>query len=411
MKEIVIHQGRKILYLEGVRGIAASGVVLAHYVLAFYGAAYYLDPRQVHTGGGIELELGRSFLSFFFQGNFTVPMLFVLSAYVLAYRYFRYQDANTVRASAWRRYIRLAIPNAFSVLVCYGLICFGLLDTKAVLPVTLSTWAGNCYNFPPDILEALRQGLWEGFFSVIPPEKFYNPATWTMFYEMGGSFFLFSFLLLFGRAERRWLMYILAFCLFGRTHYFAFILGIALADLFNSASGERVVGWMQRQSWLPWGLLFLGFCLTGYFNDGRNGWSEGLDWLGAGLKYCGYDLWIFYHDLGAAFMLAGVLMNRSLQRFLQHRLLVFLGRISYSMYLIHMALIFAVAHPVFLYFFQRGQRYSVSVLIALTVCSVCVLLAAWGMTRFVDEPAIRFARYIQKRYFSHVAVVRQQEGS
>jgi len=398
-------QASKILYLEGVRGICASAVVFTHCILCFYPALYYLVPEQSHMGGARELSVGGSLWSLVLASNYAVPLLFVLSSYVLTYRYFRDRDAAVVRASAWRRYVRLVIPNAFSVLVCYVFMKLGWMYNLDAVAVTLSPWAGNCYNFSPDFLTALKQGLWDGFFTVIPAADFYNPATWTMLYEMGGSFFVFSFLLLFGRSPRRWIVYAVTLALFGGSHFLAFIFGMMIADVRHSAYGRGFCTFLSRRSWLSLGLLALGFLFTGYFGDSRNICSVVLERLGAAAGYPGYDLRIFYHDTGAALMLLGILFHASLQRFLHQRWLVFIGGISYSMYLIHMVLLCSVGCRVFLYFFRSGQTYSVSVLAAVAVCSVCIVAAAYGMMRLVDQPAIRLARYLQRRFCAEASDV------
>ena len=390
----------KILYLEGIRGICASAVVFTHFVLCFYPAMHYLAPEQVHTAAAWELLLGHGPASLLISSNYAVPMLFVLSSYVLTYRYFKYQDAGIVRASAWRRYVRLVLPNAFSVLACYAFMKLGLMQNLESVAYTVSPWAGNCYAFTPYFWDALRQGLWDGFFTVIPPEAFYNPATWTMLYEMGGSFFVFSFLLLFGKSSRRWVMYMVSFVLFGQSHFSAFIFGMILADMHYSGWGVRICRRLGAGWQLPVLLFLVGFGLTGYFADGRNGWSLALDWLGGGAKVMGYDLWVLYHDLGAALMLTGIMFLPGLQRFLQHRLLVFLGRISYSMYLIHMVLMCSLSCWIFLQLQAMGLSYSASVLGGALGLLAVLTPVSWLMMRLVDEPAIRLARNLQLRYFA-----------
>lgn len=397
-------QKGKILYLEGVRGIAAITVVITHFVIAFYGAVYYMDVQQIHTAGGLELVIGQSVLAWYLSGNFAVPVLFVLSAYVLSYRFFCTQDEEVVRRSACRRYFRLAVPNAVSVLFGYVVLRLGGICSSEASGITLSHWLDSFYHFDADFFAALKQGLWDGFFAYDPYTSFsvsYNPAMWTMSFELAGSFFVFAFLLLFGRMTRRYAVYAALFFIVGRGYYSAFLFGLLIADGNGSLWGERLRSLLERRSVLAWLLLVAGGCLTGYFSDGRNVWSQFLDQAGAGLRYAGFDLWILYHNIGAAMMLIGVMFNPLLRRLLASRPLVFLGRLAYSMYLIHVVLLCSAGCSVFLYLQAKGWSYHGSVAGSGLACVPVILICSYGMARFIDEPSIRLARGIQRRYFPH----------
>ena len=392
----------KILYLDGLRGIAASSVVVVHFILAFYGALYYLAPNQVHTMDGKELEIGRSLLSMLYSANLAVPILFMLSAYVLSYRFFRDKDSSIVVASAFRRYIRLAIPNLASALLGYLFLRNSLYYSAEASKLTLSTsWLGAFYQFEPNLFLAVKQGLWDGFFAYIPEVTYkvsYNPTMWTMTYELAGSFLVFTFLTLFGVSAKRYIVYIAMMFILGKSHYAAFIFGLIISDVHNSEYGRNICQYLERRNWLSWGMIGAGFMIGDYFPDGRNYWSTIMD--SSVLEYIGFDLWVFYHTLGAAFVLVGILVNKQIQCMLTKPIIQFLGRIAYSMYLTHVIIICSIGSYAFLYFYYAGFSYGASVFLGTIVCMVFIVFVAYLMTKYVDDPAIKIARIIQKKYLS-----------
>src|SRR4051794_11019896 len=95
----------KILSLESIRGLAALAVVFCHCVNGFYPTL-----RKAAAPPGTQLWQ---------NGEFAVRLFFVLSGFVLSLSYFRQPSLVTLRSAAVRRYFRLLLPIAGSVLLAY----------------------------------------------------------------------------------------------------------------------------------------------------------------------------------------------------------------------------------------------------------------------------------------------------
>lgn len=389
----------KIKYLDGMRGTAVAIVVFHHWILAFYGALYYLDPVQIHTKGQWELEIGRSFLVGLYSGQAYVALLFLLSAYVLSYRFFLQGDVSIVINSALRRYIRLAIPNLTSVVLAYIFLKLNWLQYSwEAAAVTKSGWLDAFFRFEANLFLAIKQGLWDGFFSYVP-EVSYNPAMWTMAYELVGSFMVFSFLSLFGKLKRRWVIYIMMVLLFYDSYYIAFVLGLVVSDLHNSKGGERFRCYFINRRYLCWFFVLSGYLFLCYFDDNRNAWSALLNFQI--LRDMGFDLWVFYHSFGSMLFFIGVLFLPPIQRIFEGRVAQFLGRITYSLYLTHLSVLCSIGCFMFLTFLKQGWTYSLSVAGSLLFTAATTICVAYVMTVFTDEPSIRFSRYFQRRFFNN----------
>jgi peptidoglycan/LPS O-acetylase OafA/YrhL len=188
--------------LDGVRGLAALVVVFCHYSNAFVpslngsGSTFSTRLDKVVSTTPLHLPLA---------GNFAVYIFFVLSGFVLSQKFFLTKSATVVISSAIRRYIRLMIPALGSVLLTYLVLRAGFIQSHAVAAVTGSEWLGSFWNFQANFFEALYQGLYGVFFTEFTT---YNTSLWTMHIELYGSFLVFMFLLLFGKLEKRWVVYI-----------------------------------------------------------------------------------------------------------------------------------------------------------------------------------------------------------
>lgn len=109
----------KLPYIEGLRGIAALMVVLGHLSLAFYPAILSGSFSQIHTHYAIEFLVMSSPLNLIINGNLAICIFFILSSFVLSYKFFESPCYELILSAAIRRYFRLAIPVFFSILLAY----------------------------------------------------------------------------------------------------------------------------------------------------------------------------------------------------------------------------------------------------------------------------------------------------
>jgi peptidoglycan/LPS O-acetylase OafA/YrhL len=282
--------------------------------------------------------------AFVVAGQTGVSLFFVLSAFLLSLPFFEAISGNTPAVSLRRFYTRRALrilPLYYAVVIVTTVASASTFDdlrrgvpylfflnsislTMAQLPFVTGVWwslgtEAQFYALLPllgvmlgsrarRIAGAIGLAIYAGAY-VSYVLGLWRMATWGQSFVLGAS--------VFGRGP-------------------LFLYGIAAAGLFH-ARGPAMRGWMERRSWLrrggaDLGLLAvvggLGWVLSAAI--GGRGWYEGprdIPWhLAEGAAWTAVVLLLLLAPLSARCLL----VNRWMEG---------LGRISYSMYLLHLPLI------------------------------------------------------------------------
>jgi peptidoglycan/LPS O-acetylase OafA/YrhL len=375
--------GVKFRYLDGLRGLAALIVVFDH-------LAFMYVPYAVNAGGaphGLGPLLHNTPLQLLISGDLAVCIFFVLSGIVLSAKFFRTGEASVVMASAVKRYFRLAIPVLGSVIIAYGLMRLGLLFNHEAGALTSDWWKGF-WGFRPDWWEAGGQGAFGVFTS---DHNSYNPVLWTMKLEFVGSFMVFAVLLLFGRLRNRWAVYAVLGLLLWQTYYLAFLLGVVICDGWF-AGGAVVSGRLplRRAVWIP--LLAASLLLGSFPTTGPGGTM--------------FERWPFVpvqaHTAAAFGIIVAIMSSGLLKRLLEWRPVLFLGRISFPLYLLHFLVLGSYTSYLFVTL-SGHMSLKAAMLVTLGPTFAVMGSAAYLYAKFVDEPAIRLSGRIYERWFGQRA--------
>ncbi len=378
----------KITYLDGLRGIAAINVMIMHFFIVLVPAMIYSDRMPSHLGN-IEQIFSSTPLGLVGAGNFSVCIFFVLSGYVLTQKYFKTKDRNIIINGAVRRYIRLFVPVLAAIILSFILASTGMFHyfIEAVVISGNNNYA-NYWTFTPDIVEAIRQAMWGSFFT---GDDTYNPVLWTMTVEFYGSMLVFAMSFLFGSQRARWTFYLAAAVLFFNSYYLAFIIGMGLADTFASkkpvlkTSNKVTLGFILVSGLFlgsyPVGLV-TGDSLYGFLNNGLFQTPK-----------------LTYHILGAGMIMYVLLNSPWLQNIFSSPVPVFLGKISYSLYLIHFLVISSFTCALFLALYPV-LPYAVAVLVSCVLSLLLIIPLSYLFYRYVDMAGVEFSKIFYNRLVS-----------
>jgi peptidoglycan/LPS O-acetylase OafA/YrhL len=371
----------KIGYLESLRGIAALVVVFAHFVVGFYPALYWARQDLAHFPANREVWISGTPLNLFYNGDFSVAIFFVLSGFVLSYKFFQHRETNVfLLPLILKRYVRLLIPVLFSLVLAYAFLKFSLLSNRAASTVTKSVWMGTYWQFRPDFWDMMQEAFFGVFFR---SQHTYNNVLWTMTFEFYGSLIVFVFVAFFRNSPRRFLVYGLAAVLTFRSYYLAFILGILLCDLVSS---ENSIVKKTKSLPLLVVLLLVGLFLGSYPTE------RGVE----GTVYAflpGAVRARTWHIAGAFLVMISVLQSRRLQAILSKKPFLFLGRISFSQYILHFLVICSLSCSLLLKL-APVLPYHAAVLATFCISLPVIMAASHFIYLFVDRAGMRWSQAV-----------------
>lgn len=381
----------KLGYLEGLRGLAALVVVFNHYVFAFYPALNSGDPKEMHTRLAFEMYIFNTpFLNLFYAGNFSVCIFFILSGFVLSKSYFEKREKDILAYNAVRRYFRLVMPVFLTVIVSLILKKFSLFYNVQASEITKSlSWLKQLWNIQPSLYSAVQQGLYGTF---INNENSYNPVLWTMTYEFMGSLFVFSFISLFGNLKRRGYIYVITAFLLLNNYYLGFLVGMFLSDVIYAKNKEIKLSKLTKTIFLLVGLFLGSYPVSGTNNS----------------IYSIFNIWvikqpiIFYHTVGASLVILCLLASITLKTILSSKPFLFLGQISFSMYLLHILILGSFSCFIFISL-TKYFHYKVSFSLMFISSLLVIILLSYLMAKYIDLNGIKVSKIIAKKVTSNSA--------
>lgn len=374
MKQNNIATGR-LAELDSLRGYAALVVVLNHFAFVFgprtVAPGYRYIPRLYEV-----MEL--SPLHLLIAGHEAVLLFFLLSGFVLTLPYLR-QPAPTYNKFLVKRAFRLYAPYVIALLIA----CLANAFVMGTTAPDVSDWFRHVWSLPPDRDSIVQHVLLIGRYDY----SRYNTAFWSLVYEARISLIFplivllvkkltwrksLGIALLLSAAAQGVALVVVDQTYVATVHYIAlFIIGSLGAQYHDSLSA-----WMKRigKKGHIW-LLGSAFCILGT--------SQLLKHV-PGILHKLQLLTDWPAIAGCAVLLISALETRGFKMHLLGVVPQYLGKISYSLYLIHATVLFVMVRfllwkmPIVFLFLSY-------ISVALVVSSIFHLA--------IEAPSIRLGRY------------------
>jgi peptidoglycan/LPS O-acetylase OafA/YrhL len=365
----------RVDFLDGLRGLAAFLVVISHCASAMFPAVAF----GTTASGNQHVLYAAPILNLPFQGGFMVCLFYVLSGLALSYHTLSRRSRAPAVSGAVRRYPRLMVPVLAGTLLGALLLRLSLEPVRQASLVTGSVWWFRYRQFDPPLGDALYSGT-IGVFRT--SYSAYDPPLWTMHNEFLGSLLVFAVLLVL---PRRWLR-VVAYCVvavLSRGGYMtAFVAGMAICEAWI-VLGDRPRRWMALL--VPLGLY--GLVLASTPIAGANRPDFYVDLLPQIFGRDRLDQRIAAQVIGATLILAALVALKPLQRPFRTRPLLFLGRISFALYIVHFLVLNSIGAGIVWKLRDATNITAVKLFASATVIVVSIG-AAWLFTRLVDEPTL-----------------------
>lgn len=375
---------RRYDYLDGLRGLAALQVLLGHCALAFFPS--YLGP-----------------LGFIADGDFAVLLFFTMSGFVLTYSFERTPYAVVENALA--RLMRLGLPLAAASAIAY--LALSLLPHwySQAADLSHSAWLGHKHidgllRSAADIsalslLTGCSDTTLFGFLSSYLPPIRSSPdgPTWSLHIEFWGSMLVQLAVLNHTRSVTRyWATAAACIVLIGGNALIVFLIGHAAALLVRSSGFETL---QKHKYWvlaLATFALSLGILVAGHGDLPGMYRLEQLSMLTSVVRPYGWFHW--NKEVAAVLVFGAVLVLSPLQTTLRTRPMLWLGKESFAIYLLHLPILMTLGALSYVGAWRFGFAIA-SLAATLVVCCTTLALAP-AFEFIVDRPAIKLSRLVRR---------------
>lgn len=393
----------KSISLEGLRGIACLSVVNAHFGFVFLPyLSYYLNPPQE---GAVpkylfDAVMSQSPWNLIFNGNLGVCIFFVISGYVLTAKYYERKDPIILRIGAIKRYPRLVLPAFVSVLFAYAILAAGQMRNHLAGLLGASGWVLQHYSETTTLLHSIYVGL---IGAPIFGDVMLNVPLWTLHIEIVGSLLLFALYYLFGLNHK--ILLLLCFVFFslalGNPRPFAFYMLGSPLYYFSFILGSFL---NLTEEWLKQRQLFSGIILLLGIIVSCVDYSPTFSFINSiplpNLMPYSVDFnaqqRLFYYSIGAVLMVAGILGFRPAAKILSKKIFAYLGKLSFSIYLLHWPIICSFSFWAVQKSFLYTNKHFTSLVIAYVLTCIVIWILSVLFYRFVDKPSIQFSSWLAK---------------
>ncbi|KAJ2990002.1 hypothetical protein HDV02_004656 [Globomyces sp. JEL0801] len=383
----------KLLYLEGVRGIAAF------IVLQLHSLRLYNKPLK-------------NFFMLYQEWSFAVPIFFILSGRVLTLSALKKNNPNGIFSSVIKRPFRLTMPLIgvmIVALIMYQLGTFVILDKCPEAPGFCAASDKVAQSFYELIMKPFLYICNSSLFQSNANELPLPITAWTLPLEYANSnyVYLLSLVLihLSGNYHARWLVLIGALVMTIYTHLWTshFVVGVIFAEMANTGTFDKI----KASKITPiFNILLLALGVFLAIDSPYSIGGKSHDWIKQyqvdhRLKFGDWETYDDASERPFVLLLSTVIMfiietTDFLQWMFGSAPCVFLGRISYMCYLFH---------PFFNYSVQPRivdaldpKTVSGQILIPL-ICTTLVLLISEVLVRLFDEPTLVVIRHMYKAIF------------
>ncbi|MEZ4885239.1 MAG: acyltransferase [Chitinophagales bacterium] len=356
-------KSNRIEYLDSIRGIAAMMVVFYHFIGWHWG-----ETQTFHLA------------SLVFNGADAVSFFFVLSGFVLSYKYLHFDEELNIKKYTYNRVWRLYPAFIVTILLNY------------------LYWSR--FNSGIDILKEvflnLHRPLWTELMMVRGQHMYYIPG-WTLGIEMALSL-LMPFLIIAAVKNIRLIWWFIPVSMFMGPQYISpftmhFCFGIILAYYY-----PQIKDYTFKESkyysyrWLIALVVFLLFSIR-HIERMLGSFGKVYQKIAEFLK-----LDLFHFTGFASFViLLFVINNQKVQDFLNGKILHFIGKVSYSIYLMHWLIVVIIMERwERVVAFWGSTELAFATMLPFTI--IATIASATFMYYFVEKPCIAYSKRVSSKF-------------
>lgn len=367
----------RIDYIDGIKGLCGIWIVLFHYLLAFAPFGFIGWCSGIKSSECFSYYFQNFPYSILTNCSFPLYLFFAIISFLPAIKFFKEGKNQSIKKQAVVRYFRFAPLIVATALIGYIIYALNLYENKQVGLLLNNSWISAFNTTSLSFKGAIANGLWK---AIIFGESDYCSVLWCMNIIFWGSYISYAIILLFGSMKRRWIIYTALFLLtFIYPKYTAFLAGIVAADFIANRNKVH-----KRCEWKGLLLIFLGL-IVGIFP-----------------KVCLNNIIEIYtlYGISSLFFLVGCYESKIIQKILSLSWITRVGRISFSLILIHFMVLISFSSWLFVKVYSLNSSYPTALILVILTAIPVNWIAAIIFNKLVEKPTNKLSHWIGKLFYS-----------
>jgi peptidoglycan/LPS O-acetylase OafA/YrhL len=386
-------------FINGLRGLAALQVVLLHYFSSFL--PMFARAGQV-AHYSFETKLGYSPVFFPIDGFSAVYLFFLMSGFVLAPSFLKGDSGIGLQVA--KRFTRLYIPVAGALVLALAL-CVLLPSAKEfAAQQSHSEWVRALFENPLTVPSVLQEFLFNSMlssyqevsifhsvFKLAPMTHSLDAPLWTIHIEFWGSILVILVCASYRRLPKGlfWPIFAVLFVCTSYDFFSLFLVGFALFTARNHIL--RCEGTLYRVA----GVAMIAIAIVVSSSIHPEWFTPIVTALNRIASTPLFAADVLQRQLCTIALFVGIILLGPNRRWLEGKWVLWLGRISFSLYLVHFPLLFTATFLVFKVLAMH-LSYGSAVLGASAIMIPITLAVAHYFEKYIDRAAIALSRRVGK---------------
>lgn len=372
---------KRITWVDGLRGVASLFIVFHHFIMGYYPAAYRGEEAIAHLAGDVEAEFSQSPLAFFAIGDLWVSVFCLVSGFVISYQVFHMTEAKQFSKSLLKRYPRLMLPVFALSAIVYVMLHLNLFFNGPASLLSGSEWLAQFYQNKTTISDLIFSSIADTW--IVGMSTLYSNAFWMLADLFAGSFMAYI-LAAMGKGMNGRMLYVYigvaVVYLSTNSRLSDFALGVLIAYIAERF-GERIQ--KHKKACVITGIfmiltaVILGAYPVAYAPTNAYRFLNHLpDRL---------NPYYFYHMIASALIVMGIYLLKPLAKVLSLKPFLFLGKISYSIYLVHIPVLFSLSAWLLTRFMAKTGDYNLSAWWMFGISILAILILSWLFYLLIEQ--------------------------
>ena len=382
----------KTLYLNGIKGMACIIVFIMHFIITFYPAVFNGPVFSAHLPGSIDAIITQTPLMSLINGRIMVGVFMVISGMILTLQVMKCTDRKRLAQIVTKRYFRFTLVLFFFCLFVFILRSCDLFLAEELVEITDARGTKGVYSKELSFLDVFTHAF---YFVPFKKDTTFSIAFWCIRDMIIGSFI--SILCGMAAHNSRKRIIFIFFLLYGLLAYMnewssAYVLGSILAYVFFHK--DEFPKFKNRLVYDIAGVvLFLIGMTIGTYPwriEPTNFYAALGAWLPQGMNKA-----TFFEILGGFLIVSGISMS-NVRRIFDTRLMQFLGKISFSVYLLHVPIIYSVGAGAMIFLQGVKPTYIRNTILVFVVVTAITIVLSWLFNKYVE----RFCTFLLNKIIS-----------